>query len=99
MTGVFVDLGSGPRYYYRVDGIWGFVPQADWPAPDPSTRVRLPGCDWHDCTKQGARRYGYWGKYHWLCAEHGDLIGDDGSMDDTYDTDAERAAALKRVGL
>lgn len=69
-----------------------------WPAPDPTTRVNA--CEWHMACPQGpTRRYSSWGEWRYLCPEHGELVGDDGSMDDTYDTDAGRVEALKSVDL
>lgn len=98
MRGELIYVGGYPLYYRE---------RADWPAPDPRTRKHP--CEWMirrfgeshvlACPQGPTTRIGYWGQYIWLCPEHGELVGDDGSMDDTYDTDAERAEALKRVGL
>lgn len=68
-----------------------------WPAPDPSARVDVHGCDYLECPNGATTRYGNWGQWVWLCFEHAEVVGDDGSMDDTYETDAERDAAMAEM--
>lgn len=74
--------------------------RGNWPAPDPAKRYDRDGhpCEYLNCHDTLTHRFGYWGEWMALCYEHGELIGDDGSMDDTYDDD-ERPAAMKRAGL
>lgn len=37
-------------------------------------------CVWSACGEPATKTVGYWGEKHDLCAEHADLIGDDGSV-------------------
>lgn len=84
-TRVLTDMGGGVQWYWRTGRVANadyVQPQADWPAPDPTTRVPMHGCDWIECPRTDTKRYGYWGQYIYGCPEHGPLVGDDGSMDD-----------------
>lgn len=77
-----IYIGSQLTWHWVIGaskpGWWHIRREAKWPAPDAQDRVIVLPCEWAGCRHGAVTRYGYWGQYHWLCAEHGDLVGDDG---------------------